>query len=114
VAVYALRPEGPFGRFADDLLKAELPDLPDDRRDDTVAFCADRAGRLPAPLRLGLTAIALGTGAAGRVAGADRVHGFLRSTRLPLVGDLARMVRSLSVAYVWERWPDTTPTGGPA
>jgi hypothetical protein len=114
VAVHALRPEGPFGRFADELLAAELPDLPDDRREDTVAFCADRAVRLPAPLRLGASAISLATGVAGRFAGIDRVHGFLRSTRLPLVGELARMVRSLSVAYVWERWPDTSPTGEPA
>lgn len=107
-----LRPSGPFGRFADDLLTLELPDLPPARRSDTVAFVCRRADQLPAPLRLGLVVLTTGVGLARRVLGDERTTGFLASTSLPLVGELARMVRSLAFAYVWETWPETTATGG--
>jgi hypothetical protein len=33
---------------------------------------------------------------------------------LPLVGELARLIRSLGFAFVWETWPDSSPTGAPA
>ena len=107
-----LQPSGPFGRFADDLLGLELPDLPLARRTDTVAFVCRRADQLPAPLRLGLVVLTWMVGIARRVAGDDRTTRVLASTSLPFVGELARMVRSLAFAYVWETWPATTPTGG--
>ncbi|MCB0965529.1 MAG: hypothetical protein KDB37_01730 [Ilumatobacter sp.] len=108
----ALDPDGPFGRFAERLLMLELPDLPDDRRASTVAFVSHRAHQVPGPLRAGVTLLSVATGVAERVVEPDRVVAFLRSTELPLVGELARMVRSLAFAYVWETWPSTTPTGG--
>jgi hypothetical protein len=108
-----LQIDGQFGGFADRLLTVELPDLPAARRDDTVAFCCRRADGLPTPLRLGVTVLAAGSALAARPIGRDRVDAFLRGTTLPLVGELARLVRSLAVAHIWERWPDTTPSGGP-
>ena len=106
-----LRPTGPFGRFADDLLTVELPDLDDDRRAETVGFVCRRAAQVPTPLRLGIIALAVVTGVAQRVAGASRTVAFLRGTSLPLVGELSRLVRSLGFAYIWETWPSTTESG---
>ena len=71
-----------------------------------------RAGALPSPLLVGRDAcwpIALGV--ALRVVGPDRTTTFLQGTRLPFVGELARLVRSLGFAFIWETWPDTSPTG---
>jgi len=108
-----LSPSGPFGRFADELLALELPDLPPSRRADTVAFVCRRADQLPAPLRLGLVTLTSLVGVGRRLAGDERTTRFLASTSMPFVGELARMVRSLAFAYVWETWPASTPTGGP-
>jgi hypothetical protein len=30
---------------------------------------------------------------------------------LPFIGEYPRLSRSLAVAYIWEHWPHTTPTG---
>lgn len=103
--------EGGFGRFADSLLVRELPDLPDDRRFETVEFVSRRAHAMPTPLRLGVTAAAVAAGVARGRWGDDRTTAFLATTRLPVAGELARLVRSLAYAYVWETWPTTTPTG---
>lgn len=103
--------EGPFGTFADRLLALELPDLAPPARAETVAFVCRRAIQVPSPLQLGLVALSLGVGAAQRIVGWERTTRFLQRTRLPLVGELARMARSLGFAYVWETWPDSTPTG---
>jgi hypothetical protein len=107
----ALDPDGPLGRFAARVLTDELSELPVDRRRTTVAFVCRRAAQTPGPLRLGVTSLALGTAIAGRAVGDERVVSFMRATRLPLVGELARMVRSLAVAFIWETWPATSPTG---
>lgn len=105
---------GPFGRFAEHLLASELPDLTVERRSATVAFVCRRADQVPTPLRLGIVTLSVATAGAARLAGLDRTSAFLRATSLPLIGELARMVRSLGFAYVWETWPDTSPTGGTA
>ncbi len=107
-----LRPSGPFGRLADRLLVLDLPDLSDPQRDDTVAFVCRRADRMPTPLRSGLVAVTLGVTAVAALVGTDRTTRFLARTSLPFVGELARMVRSLAFAYVWETWPETSPSGG--
>jgi hypothetical protein len=109
-----LSSEGPFGRFADRLLAVELPDLPDAARADTVAFVCRRAAEIPSPLRIGVTVLTIACGVAERAVGIERTTAFLRSTRLPFVGELARMVRSLGFAYIWETWPSTSPAGAPA
>jgi hypothetical protein len=103
--------EGSFGRFADELLHIELPDLSDTARSDTVRFVCRRANQVPSPLRLGITVLSLALAAGQRALGVQRTTRLLRATSLPLVGELARMVRSLGLAYIWETWPDTSPTG---
>lgn len=106
--------DGPFGRFSRRLLVVELPDLPADRLDQTVTFVCRRARQTPDPLRLGVGTLAAFVGVSERRIDPDAMVGFMRSTSVPLVGELARMVRSLGFAYVWETWPSTSPTGAPS
>ncbi len=106
-----LSSEGPFGLFAHRLLTLELPDLPDSSRSDTVTFVCRRADQTPSPLKAGVIVLSLGVGLGQRLLGIDRTTSLLRTTRLPFVGELARMVRSLGFAYIWETWPHTLPTG---
>lgn len=103
--------EGPFGRLADELLAAELPHLDASRRTQTVEFVCRRAATMPTPLLVGTSVLAYGVGVARRAVGPERCTRLLRVTGLPFVGELARMVRSLGFAYIWETWPDTDPTG---
>lgn len=105
--------EGPFGVFADRLLALELPDLPDDRRADAVSFACRRADEVPSPLKLGISVLTAAVGLAQRGLGGDTTTTFLQGTSLPFVGELARMVRSLAFAFIWESWPNTSPTGAP-
>ena len=104
---------GSFGTFADELLRIELPDLPADRRAETVAFVCRRANQVPTPLRLGITTLSVGLAAGQRLLGVDRTTRLLEDNPLPLVGELARMVRSLGFAFIWETWPDSSPAGAP-
>ena len=114
VSGHPLSVEGGFGVFADSLLASELPDLPAERRDDTVAFVCGRAREVPTPLRLGVMALSFGAALGHRFAGVDRTTAFLQVTSLPFVGELSRMVRSLGFTFVWETWPTTSPTGAPS
>jgi hypothetical protein len=56
--------------------------------------------------------VCTGVALAQRAAGIARTTRFLRGSRLPLLGELPRMVRSLAFAFIWETWPDTSPSGG--
>jgi len=114
VSTRLLSVEGPFGAFADRLLAVELPDLSTERRAATVAFVCRRALEIPSPLKIGVATLAGAAGVSLRMLGVDRTTTFLQTTSLPFVGELARMVRSLGFAFVWETWPDTSPTGGAA
>jgi hypothetical protein len=106
-----LTSDGPLGLFADRLLTIELPDLPGPARDDTVAFVCRRAAQMPSPLRLGLVLVCAGVALVQRAVGTERTTRLLQDSRLPLLGELPRMVRSLGFAYIWETWPDTAPSG---
>jgi hypothetical protein len=97
--------------FADWLLARDLPGLGDDRRRDAVRFVARRVDGLPAPMALGVGAIALVTRALLVVPGGVVVLGFVARRPLPLVGEYVRLVRSLAYAYVWDAWPDTRSDG---
>lgn len=92
----------------------ELPELPADRRAETVVFVCRRAAQTPTPLRVGVIALSLGAGGSRRMFGAARTVSFFRGTSLPFIGELARLVRSLGFTYVWETWPATHESGGPA
>lgn len=106
-----LTSDGALGLFANSLLAIELPDLPATARAETVTFVCRRAGQLPSPLRAGLVLVCTGVGLAQRLAGPDRSTRALQGSSLPLVGELPRMVRSLGFAFIWETWPDTSPSG---
>lgn len=102
------------GDVADRLLASDLPDLPTERRSEVVRFVARRVDTMPGLTRLGVLTIGVVLRtllAAPR--GWTLVRGVM-SVPLPLVGEFPRLVRSLGFAYVWETWPGTTPTGGPA
>ena len=107
-----LTSDGALGQFADCLLTIELPELPQPARAETVAFVCRRANQMPSPLKLGLALVCTGVGIAQRAAGLERTTRFLQGSRLPLLGELPRMVRSLGFAFIWETWPDTSPEGG--
>ncbi len=107
---HPLAPDGALGRVADGQLRDELPALPDDRRAATVEFVCRRASDTPGPLRVGVVLTSVLTELAGRVVDPATVRGL----RIPLLGELPRLVRSLAVAFVWETWPDTRPDGAPA
>jgi hypothetical protein len=109
-----LTSDGALGLFADRLLTIELPDLPHPAHADAVAFVCRRANQMPSPLRIGLVLVCTGVALGQRVAGIDRTTRFLEGSQLPLLGELPRMVRSLAFAYIWETWPDTSPSGVPA
>lgn len=98
---------------ATDLLAAELPALPAERRSEVVAFVVRRTRGLPDVTRAGVMLVATGVRAVWAAPGGARVVRGLLARDLPLVGEYARLVRSLSIAYVWERWPDTAPDGRP-
>ena len=105
-------PPGPVAAFCDDLLALDLPDLAAERRAEVVAFTGRRIAGLPSPIRVGVGVVAVVVGAGGRLVGGPRVAQWLGRRALPVLGEYPRLVRSLAYAYVWETWPDTTPTGG--
>ena len=102
------------GPFAERLLAHDLPDLPGDRRADAVEFVVRRVEHLPDFTRLGVVLIAAAVRAVMALPAGWSLARRLTSLPLPLVAEYPRLVRSLSWAYVWERWPTTGPTGSPA
>ena len=92
------------------VLGHDFPDLDADRRRTVVAFVVSRLGALPGPMRLGVTLVAFLV-AASRIVGGDGLVVRLSRLPIPVVAEYFRLLRSLSYAYVWETWPDSTPTG---
>ncbi len=101
----------PAGHFADQLLRHDLPQLSEERRRQTLAFMESRLHVLPAPMTVGVGAVAGLVGAIGAIIGHRRLVEVLARRALPVVRDYVRLLRSLSFAYVWETWPDTAPDG---
>jgi hypothetical protein len=106
-------PQGPIVAFCAELVAHDLPELPADRRASVAAFAGRRIGGLPAPVRIGVGIVGLAVAGAGRLVGGARLAAFLARKPLPVVGDYVRLLRSLAFAFVWDRWPDTAPTGAP-
>ena len=90
----------------------DLPSLDQGRRAEVVAFTARRVDGMPSVMRIGVFAIAALVRACMMLAGGQRVVELLARRPLPLLGEYARLVRSLGYAYIWETWPDTLPDGG--
>ncbi len=99
------------GPFADLLLTADLPGLPDGRRAEVVEFVQRRANGVPSFTRFGLAVIAVLYRGLMAVRGGDAVARFLASKPIPLLGEYPRLIRSLGYAFVWEHWPDALPNG---
>lgn len=92
------------------VLGYDFPDLDTDRRRIVAGFVIDRLGALPGPMRLGVTLVA-SLVEVTRIVGGEGLVVRLSRIPLPLVAEYFRLLRSLSYAYVWETWPDTSPTG---
>lgn len=104
----------PTGRPVVDLVLAtDLPGLPEDRRAIVVRFVDHRFVTLPHHMRLGVAVLDKVFTAALGVAGRERMAR-LSHSRLPIIGEYFRLVRSLGYAYVWETWPDTHSDGTPS
>jgi hypothetical protein len=100
------------GPFADMLLAADFPDLPSDKRAEVVHFVERRAATVPSFTRFGVTVIGLVYRTLMAAPAGDRIVRALVALPLPILGEYPRLIRSLGYAYIWDRWPDTTATGG--
>lgn len=99
--------------FAELLLTTDLPQLPRERCVEVVAFVERRTDAVPSFTRFGLTLIACFYRALLAVPGGRPIARFVASKPVPVLGEYPRLIRSLGYAYIWERWPDTRPTGAP-
>jgi hypothetical protein len=108
-----LRLDGIVGPFAHLLLAADLPQLAAERRAEVVGFVQRRAEAVPSFTRFGITVIAVIYWAMMIVPGGRVVARFVAAKPVPILGEYPRLIRSLAYAYVWERWPDTLPSGAP-
>ena len=108
-----LRLDRIVGPFADLLLVADLPQLPAERRAEVVAFVQRRAEAVPSFTRFGITVIALFYRVVIAPPGGSRLALFLVSKPFPVLSEYPRLIRSLGYTFVWERWPDTLPSGAP-
>jgi hypothetical protein len=100
--------------FARQVLAHELPGLPPDRLEAVIPFVLRRVDGLPSPIRVGVLLVAVIVRSAMMIplVGA-RVPVFLATRPLPVVGEYARLVRSLGFAFVFEEWPDSRADGAP-
>lgn len=101
-------------QFADGLLAADLPLLPDDRRRQAVDFIGRRVHVLPSITRFGVLVIGGLVHGLGLLIGHRRARQLVLMLPVPFLAEYPRLVRSLGYAYVWETWPDTTVDGGQA
>jgi hypothetical protein len=99
--------------FAEHLLTADLPLLPPARRSEVVRFIERRVQTVPSFTRFGITVIGLFYRVLLVVPGGVVLARLLVSKPLPVLGEYPRLIRSLGYAFIWERWPDTLPTGAP-
>ena len=106
-------PRGLVAAFSTQVLAHDLPDLPADRRQATVAFAVRRVAGLPSPMKVAVGLVAVLVGGIARVVGLPRLVALLADRPLPAAGEYVRLVRSLTYAYIWETWPDTSSSGRP-
>ena len=63
-------------------------------------------------MRLGVSLLDRTMNVVARSYGSERFARLSR-TRLPVIAEYFRLVRSLGYAFVWETWPDTASDGTP-
>lgn len=97
--------------LADRLLESDLPDLPSESRQSVLAFVCHRVDTLPSFTRFGVLAIGTVFHLLLKLPGGWAICRALMALPLPFVAEYPRLIRSLGFAYVWEHWPDTSPTG---
>ena len=102
------------GPFADRLLADDLPDLAPQRRSDVVRFIAQRVDIMPSFTRFGVLALGLVFRSVMALPGGWTMAKVLMRLPLPFLGEFPRLSRSLAVAYIWEQWPNTLPSGAEA
>jgi len=99
--------------FADRFLRDQFGQLETARRIEVVDFITRRVDGMTSLTRAGVLIIGGAYRVLMLVAG-WRPARLLAATPIPLLGEYPRLVRSLAVAYIWERWPDTMPDGARA
>lgn len=92
------------------VIRHDLPGLDEPRQREVVDFVCRRLSTLPVHMRWGVAVIATVVDVWRRSAGSPRLIS-LSNRPLPLIGEYFRLLRSLSIAYIWEKWPDTQPDG---
>jgi hypothetical protein len=97
--------------FATRLLAGDFPGLPVERRAEVTTFVCRRIDGLPDFTRLGVLALAAAFRLLIAVPGGWGGSRLILRLPLPFVPEYPRLIRSLAVAYIWERWPDTLPSG---
>jgi hypothetical protein len=102
------------GPFADRLLASDFPDLAPQRRTEVVSFIAARVEIMPSFTRFGVLALGTLFRAIMALPGGWPLATIVMRLPLPFIGEYPRLSRSLAVAYIWEHWPHTTPTGAEA
>ena len=102
------------GSFADHLLADDLPDLPRAHRRAVVEFVCHRVDTLPSFTRFGVLAIGSVFRVLLALPGGGTIAAAVMRLPIPFVAEYPRLIRSLGFAYVWEHWPDTSPTGAPS
>jgi hypothetical protein len=106
-------PRGLVAEFCEQVVAHDLPDLPPDRRAATVAFATRRIAGLPSPMKVAVGLVAIAVGGLGRVLGPGRLVALLATRPVPVAGEYVRLMRSLTYAFIWETWPDTSSSGRP-
>lgn len=99
------------GSFAERLLATDLPDLAPVKRREVIGFIAHRVDSLPSFTRFGVLLLGSIFRSLLAVPGGWGISSILMKLPLPLVAEYPRLIRSLGFAYVWEHWPDTSPSG---
>ena len=102
------------GPFTDRLLADDLPDLAPQRRAEVVNFVAGRVDIMPSFTRFGVLTLGVVFRVVMALPGGWAMAKVLMRLPLPFVGEFPRLSRSLAVAYIWEQWPNTLPSGAEA
>ena len=97
--------------FAEMVLAVDLPQLSVAHRAEVVQFVSRRVETMPSFTRFGVAVIGLVYRVLLAVPFGRSAARVLMSKPLPILGEYPRLIRSLAYAFVWEHWPDTSPTG---
>lgn len=95
------------------VLAHDFPDLPPERRCDVADFVAGRLDRLSGLTRLGVLISALTVNLLITLTVPSLVAR-VSHLPIPILAEYFRLLRSLAYTYIWETWPNTSPSGSGA